>query len=54
MLISWLLCENDKTIPPSVQEKEINMIEEASGKKVDVTRIPTEYVRSRYECQMRA
>jgi len=35
---SWLLCEDDDCIPPSLQQTAIERIEKASGKKVDVTR----------------
>ena len=41
--VSYLFCENDKCIPPSVQQKGIDMIEEASGNKVDVTRINNDH-----------
>ncbi|KAF2787983.1 alpha/beta-hydrolase [Melanomma pulvis-pyrius CBS 109.77] len=37
--VSYLFCENDKCVPPEVQQKGIETIEEASGEKVDVTRI---------------
>jgi hypothetical protein len=39
--VSYLFCENDKCVPPEVQQKAIDNIEEASGNKVDVTRINT-------------
>jgi hypothetical protein len=38
---SFLFCENDTCVPPEVQQKSIDNIEEASGNKVDVTRINT-------------
>jgi hypothetical protein len=40
---SFLFCENDKCVPPEVQQKSIDNIEEASGNKVDVTRINTDH-----------
>jgi len=39
--VSYLFCEQDKTIPPANQREGIDMIEKVSGKKVDVTSIPT-------------
>ncbi|MCJ1435194.1 hypothetical protein MMC27_004566 [Xylographa pallens] len=37
--VSWLLCEDDLTIPAETQKEAIEMIEKESGEKVDVTRI---------------
>lgn len=37
--VSYLLCEEDLTIPPQNQRDGIELIERESGKKVDVTRI---------------
>jgi Alpha/beta hydrolase family len=37
--VSYLLCEEDKAGPPDFQREMIAMIEEASGRKVDVTSI---------------
>jgi hypothetical protein len=36
---SYLFCETDKCILPAAQQRGIDIIEGASGKKVDVTRI---------------
>jgi len=36
---SYLLCEEDKAGPPDFQREMIAMIEEASGRKVDLTSI---------------
>lgn len=41
--VSYLFCENDKCVPPEVQQKGIETIEEASGEKVDVTRINSDH-----------
>ena len=37
--VSYLLCEEDMAGPPEFQREMIAMIEEASGRKVDVTTI---------------
>lgn len=37
--ISYLFCEMDMCITPKIQQTGIDLIEEVSGKKVDVTRI---------------
>ncbi|KAK8119369.1 uncharacterized protein PG998_003995 [Apiospora kogelbergensis] len=42
--VSYLLCKNDRTIPPSIQQDEIDMIEQETGKKVDVTSIDSDHV----------
>lgn len=42
--VSYLFCENDKCVPPFVQQRAIDNVERATGKKVDVTRIPTDHV----------
>ncbi|KAF2489457.1 alpha/beta-hydrolase [Lophium mytilinum] len=39
--ISWLICKNDKTVPPSFQQGFIDGIEKATGKKVVVDEIDT-------------
>jgi len=41
--VSYLFCENDKCVPPDVQQKCIDTIEESSGQKVNVTRIFTDH-----------
>lgn len=41
--ISYLVCEEDLCIPVDVQDREIEMIERESGKKVDVTRIKADH-----------
>lgn len=42
--VSYLLCEEDVVIPPSIQRAEIEMIERESGNKVDVTSIKAGHV----------
>ncbi|KAJ4318650.1 hypothetical protein N0V84_006738 [Fusarium piperis] len=42
--VSYLVCENDKTISPQVQRAGIDMIEQESGNKVDVTTINADHV----------
>jgi pimeloyl-ACP methyl ester carboxylesterase len=42
--ISYLVCEKDLVIPPTVQRSEIAMIERETGKKVDVTSIETGHI----------
>lgn len=42
--VSYLFCEGDKCVPPSTQQKGIDTIEKASGRKVDITRIPNDHV----------
>lgn len=42
--VSYLLCEEDVVIPPSIQRAEIEMIEGESGNKVDVTSIKAGHV----------
>ena len=44
--VSWLFCEQDLCITPTIQKKAIEMIEKESGKKVDVTSIDTGHVPS--------
>lgn len=39
--VSFLLCEEDRVIPQSIQRGEIEMIEQKSGNKVDVTTLKT-------------
>lgn len=39
--VSYLLCEKDEAGPPEFQREMIAMIEEASGRKVDVTSVQT-------------
>ena len=41
--VSWLFCADDKCVTPKQQQKSIDIIEEASGKKVDVTRIDSDH-----------
>ncbi|KIW09824.1 hypothetical protein PV08_11925 [Exophiala spinifera] len=41
--VSYLLCEDDLCIPPDVQQRGIDIIEEQSGSKVDVTRIKADH-----------
>lgn len=36
--VSYLLCEDDKCVVPAEQQRGIDRIEKARGKKVDVTR----------------
>jgi hypothetical protein len=38
--VSWLLTENDKAVLPHIQQTSIRIIEDSSGQKVDVTKIP--------------
>lgn len=40
---SYLFSEQDLCVPPHVQQNVIDMIEKASGIKVDVTRIPADH-----------
>ncbi|PVI04462.1 alpha/beta-hydrolase [Periconia macrospinosa] len=40
---SWFFPEKDNCVVPAVQEKGIENIEKASGRKVDVTRNPTDH-----------
>ncbi|KAM3072307.1 hypothetical protein ACMFMG_009117 [Clarireedia jacksonii] len=42
--VSYLLCEEDKCVTPTIQREGIAMIEKASGKKVDVTSIKTGHI----------
>ncbi|KAK6836575.1 alpha/beta-hydrolase [Apiospora arundinis] len=42
--VSYLLCTADLTIPVEIQQKEIDMIERETGKKVDVTSIKSDHV----------
>lgn len=42
--VSYLLCEDGRTIPPQVQRAGIEMIEKESGNKVDVTAINADHV----------
>lgn len=37
--VSYILCEEDKCVPPELQQSIIQMIEEESGRRVDVLRI---------------
>jgi hypothetical protein len=37
--VSWLFCEDDIVVPPEMQQKFIDLIEEESGRKVDVHRL---------------
>lgn len=37
--VSYLLCEEDLVIPHSIQREEIEMIEQKTGNKVDVTTV---------------
>lgn len=37
---AWILCENDRILSAETQQKYIEIIEEASGNKVDVHRVP--------------
>lgn len=37
--VSWLFTENDRTVTPETQEICIGIIEQATGKKVDVKRL---------------
>ncbi|KAF1960812.1 alpha/beta-hydrolase [Byssothecium circinans] len=41
---SYLFCEEDLCVVPAVQQRGIDNIEKASGRKVDVTRIATDHV----------
>jgi len=41
--VSYLLCEIDLTIPPELQQNMIDLIEEASGRKVDVTSLQADH-----------
>ncbi|OGM49628.1 hypothetical protein ABOM_001896 [Aspergillus bombycis] len=42
--VAYLLCEDDKVIPPQVQQKEIEIIEKETGREVDVTAIQTGHI----------
>jgi hypothetical protein len=42
--VSYLVCENDKIIPVHIQREEIEMIENESGREVDVAVIQTGHV----------
>lgn len=42
--VSWLFTENDETVLPKIQETSIRVIENSSGQKVDVTRIPFKHM----------
>jgi hypothetical protein len=42
--VSYLFCEADKCVTPEIQQRCIDTIEQASGNKVDVTRIPYDHV----------
>ncbi|KAF2877482.1 Alpha/Beta hydrolase protein [Massariosphaeria phaeospora] len=44
--VSYLFCEKDECVPPSVQQAGIDMIEKESGNAVDVTRFPCDHVPS--------
>ncbi|KAK8035156.1 hypothetical protein PG993_010151 [Apiospora rasikravindrae] len=44
--VSYLFCEDDLVIPPSVQQSGIDMIERETGKKANVTRIDSDHVPS--------
>lgn len=37
--VSYLFCEDDKCVTPTIQQTGIDGIEKVSGRKVDVTRI---------------
>jgi hypothetical protein len=37
--VSYILCENDLVVPPEMQEGFIKVVEEATGKEVDVVRL---------------
>lgn len=41
--VSYLFCENDVVIPPELQQSIIAMIEEESGKKVDVHKVKSDH-----------
>lgn len=41
--VSYLFCEEDMAGPPAFQRDMIAMIEEASGRKVDVTKIKADH-----------
>ncbi|KAM5344281.1 hypothetical protein ACJ41O_012818 [Fusarium nematophilum] len=42
--VSYLVCENDRAIPPEIQRAGISMIERESGNKVNVTSIKADHV----------
>ncbi|KAL2206764.1 hypothetical protein CC79DRAFT_1385942 [Sarocladium strictum] len=42
--VSWLLCEEDLSIPAVYQRTAIEMIERTTGRKVDVTSLPSGHV----------
>jgi hypothetical protein len=42
--VSWLLCEEDLSIPAVYQRTAIEMIERTRGRKVDVTSLPSGHV----------
>ncbi|KAE8423813.1 Alpha/beta hydrolase fold-1 [Aspergillus pseudocaelatus] len=42
--VSYLLCAEDKVIPPGVQQKQIEIIEREAGREVDVTVIQTGHI----------
>lgn len=41
--VSYLLCELDQVLPPSLQQDGIDIIEKVSGNKVHVTKIPGDH-----------
>lgn len=41
--VAWMFCEEDRTIIPSVQQGSIDLIEKASGNKVEVTRVASDH-----------
>jgi hypothetical protein len=43
---SYLFCENDLCVVPAAQQRSIDTIEKATGKKVDVTRIQSDHAPS--------
>ena len=42
--VYWLICEDDLAVPPNIQRGRIAMIEEETGRKVDVTAIDADHV----------
>ncbi|KNG83193.1 hypothetical protein ANOM_008829 [Aspergillus nomiae NRRL 13137] len=42
--VAYLLCADDKVIPAQVQKQQIEIIEKETGRKVDVTVIPTGHI----------
>lgn len=49
--VSYLVCENDRCIPPDHQRKGIDLIEKVSGRKVDVSSLQGDHCAPAYNGQ---